>query len=327
MTKVCLRWKEVCPGVHASNSRALIWLLAISLITIGAAVPRSAAQEKEQENLNWPYYGNDPGNMRYQNVDQINPANVSRLKPAWVFHTGVHDKDASMETTPIVLNGVMYLTSGHDDVFAVSARTGSQIWAYHPTDLPPLGKLPLCCARNNRGVAAGQGRLYLARLDATLVALNQSTGQQLWKATVDDWHNGYTMTIPPQYVNGLVIVGVSGGEYFIRGHVDAYNAKTGSLVWRFYTTDPNTFAGDSWKKGGGPVWQNPSFDLGLGMLYFSVGNTGPDINGVPRAGTNLYTTCVVARAHCDRELCARTSRSRITISGITTQRRRRYCSH
>jgi len=99
MTKVCLRWKEVCPGVHGSNSRALIWLLAISLITIGAAVPRSAAQEKEQENLNWPYYGNDPGNMRYQNVDQINPANVSRLKPAWVFHTGVHDKDASMETT------------------------------------------------------------------------------------------------------------------------------------------------------------------------------------------------------------------------------------
>jgi alcohol dehydrogenase (cytochrome c) len=101
----------------------------------------------------------------------------------------------------------------------------------------------LCCARNNRGVAQGQGRLYLARLDATLVALSQSTGQQLWKATVDNWQNGYTMTIPPQYVNGMVIVGVSGGEYFIRGHVDAYNAKTGSLVWRFYTTDPNTFAG------------------------------------------------------------------------------------
>ncbi|PYQ41818.1 MAG: hypothetical protein DMG99_10320 [Acidobacteria bacterium] len=294
MTRVCLIWKELCPGVRRRNSRALIWVLAISLLTIGVAVSRSAAQDNEKENLNWRYYGNDPGNMRYQNVDQINPTNVSRLKPAWVFHTGVHDKDASMETTPIVLNGVMYLTSGDDDVFAVKAGTGTQIWAYHPTDLPPISKLPLCCGHNNRGVAAGGGRLYLARLDATLVALNQSTGQQLWKTTVDDWHNGYTMTIPPQYVNGLVIVGVSGGEYFIRGHVDAYNAKTGSRVWRFYTTDPNTFAGDSWKRGGGPVWQNPSFDLQLGMMYFSVGNTGPDINGVPRAGTNLYTACVVA---------------------------------
>ena len=295
MNVVCPTRKEMrLPGVPGKNSKALLWMAAILLITLTAALPWSAAQQAKPKTLNWPYYGNDPGNMRYQNVDQINPSNVSQLKPAWVFYTGVHDKNASMETTPLVLNGNMYLTSGDDDVFAVNAATGSQIWAYHPTDMPPLSKLPLCCARNNRGVAQGQGRLYLARLDATLVALNQSTGQQLWKTTVDDWHNGYTMTIPPQYVNGLVIVGVSGGEYFIRGHVDAYNATTGSLVWRFYTTDPNTFAGDSWMQGGAPVWQNPSFDLGLGMLYFSVGNAGPDINGVPRAGTNLYTACVVA---------------------------------
>jgi len=286
MREVFFPRKRVClPGVHG-NARILMWVVAILLITAGVAAPRSAAQEHEDTDLNWRYYGNDPGNMRYQNVDQINTSNVSQLKPAWVFHTGVHDKDASMETTPLVLNGVMYLSSGHDDVFAVNAARGTQIWAYHPTDMPPLSQLPLCCARNNRGVAQGQGRLYLARLDATLVALSQETGKQLWKTTVDDWHNGYTMTIPPQYVNGMVIVGVSGGEYFIRGHVDAYNAKTGSLVWRFYTTDPNTFAGDSWKQGGAPVWQNPSFDLGLGMLYFSVGNAGPDINGVPRGLTS-----------------------------------------
>jgi len=168
MRQVCLSGKELGPGAPGNNGRALIWVLAILVITIIAAVPRSAAQQKEQASLNWRYYGNDPGNMRYQNVDQINPSNVSQLKPAWVFHTGVHDKDASMETTPIVLNGVMYLTSGEDDVFAVNAGTGSQIWAYHPTDMPPLSKLPLCCARNNRGVAEGQGRLYLARLDAVL---------------------------------------------------------------------------------------------------------------------------------------------------------------
>lgn len=107
--------------------------------------------------------------MRYQNVDQINTSNVSQLKPAWVFHTRVHDQHASMETTPLVLNGVMYLTSGDDDVFAVNAASGDQIWAYHPADMPPLAQLPLCCGHNNRGVAQGQGRLYLARLDATLV--------------------------------------------------------------------------------------------------------------------------------------------------------------
>ena len=293
MREVSQARKEVClPGVPGQKGRALLWAVSIFLITLCAAAPWSAAQE--DGNLDWRYYGNDPGNMRYQNVDQINTTNVHRLKPAWVFHTGVHDPNASMEVSPIVANGVMYLASGNDDVYAVNAATGSQIWAYHPGDMPPLSALPLCCSHNNKGVALGDQRLYVARLDATLVALSQQSGQQLWKTTVDDWHNGYTMTIPPQFVNGMVIVGVSGGEYFIRGHVDAYDGGTGKLVWRFYTTDPNTFAGDSWKQGGGPVWQNPSFDRELGMLYFSVGNTGPDINGVPRAGLNLYTTCIVA---------------------------------
>lgn len=126
MKEVCLRWKNGCLAA-AKSGRAVMCVTAILVTTLGAAVSRSAAQEHEQKNLNWPYYGNDPANMRYQNVDQINPANVSQLKPAWVFYTGVHDKDASMETTPIVQNGIMYLTSRDDDVFAVNAATGTQI--------------------------------------------------------------------------------------------------------------------------------------------------------------------------------------------------------
>jgi quinohemoprotein ethanol dehydrogenase len=111
---------------------------------------------------------------------------------------------------------------------------------------------------------------------------------------VDDWHNSYTMTIAPKYINGMVIVGTSGGEYLTRGHVDAYDAKTGNHIWRFYTTEPTTWAGNSYLQGGAPVWHNPTFDPKLDLLYVATGNAGPDINGVPRAGVNLYTVAVVA---------------------------------
>lgn len=244
--------------------------------------------------LDWRFYGNDPANTRYQNVDQINPSNAARLEPAWVFHTNNHDPKASLEVSPVVVNGTMYVTDGDDEVFALNAATGTPLWSYHPADMPPLSQIPLCCSRNNRGVAAGGGKLYLGRLDATLVALDAGTGVQLWRTVVDDYTRGYSITMAPQIVGGKVIVGVSGGEYEVRGHVDAYDAATGTLLWRFYTTDPGSYAGDSWKRGGAPVWQTPAFDASLGMLYITTGNTGPDINGEARAGTNLYAVCVVA---------------------------------
>lgn len=274
------------------SGAAIIALAALSLFLTHTAGPLKA--QGSPANVDWPFYGNDAANTRFQGIDQINVSNVAGLKPAWVFHTNLHDPNASMEMSPIVVNGVMYVTDGHDEVFALNAATGEQMWKYHPDDMPPLSQLSLCCSRNNRGVAVGDGRVFLGRLDATLVAIDQQNGAQLWRTVVDDHTKAYSITMAPQLIGGKVIIGVAGGEYMARGHVDAYDAKTGKLIWRFYTTDPNTFANESWKHGGGPVWQTPAFDPGLGMLYVTTGNAGPDINGQFREGTNLFTACIVA---------------------------------
>jgi quinohemoprotein ethanol dehydrogenase len=239
--------------------------------------------------------------MRYQNIDQINTTNVSQLTPAWTFHTGLlSDPNMSMEMTPLVIDGVMYITSGDDDVFAVNPTTGKQIWAYHPaSDMPALNTLSICCNRDNRGAAYGNGMIFDARLDSNLVALNAKTGAVVWKAQVDLSSNGSAMTLAPQYVvptGGVaeVLVGVTGGEYGIRGHLDAYAAATGKLLWRFYTTDPATWAGTSWQHGGAPIWGTPTFDPTLNMVYFSTGNAFPWTWAGNRAGTNLWANSIVA---------------------------------
>jgi quinohemoprotein ethanol dehydrogenase len=274
---------------------------AIALLCCAFSIEPLFAQE-----LDWPYYGNDQGNMRYQDIDQINPTNVSQLKPAWTFHTGVlpsAQPSLTIEMTPLVVDGVMYVTSGIDDVFALNPTTGAQIWRYNPaTDMPALSTLPICCGRDNRGVAYGNGMIFDARLDANLVALNAKTGAVVWKTQVDLSSNGAAMTLAPQYVvasGGVaeVLVGVSGGEYGVRGHLDAYAPATGKLLWRFWTTDPATYAGTSWQHGGAPIWGTPTFDPTLNMVYFSTGNaTGPLNNAyaADRAGTNLYAASIVA---------------------------------
>src|ERR1700688_2332986 len=157
------------------------------------------------QTLNWPYYGADLYNTRFANIDQINPSNVSQLKPVWTFHTGINgagpsDPSMSMEMTPIVVNGVAYVTTGDDDVFALSATTGKQIWAYHPTDMPKISTLPVCCNNDNRGVAYGMGMIFDAPLDANLVALNAKTGAVVWKTQVDLSSNGAGMTLAPLYI-------------------------------------------------------------------------------------------------------------------------------
>jgi quinohemoprotein ethanol dehydrogenase len=268
---------------------------AIALLCCAFSIEPLFAQE-----VDWPYYGNDLSNSRYQNIDQINPANVSELKPAWIFHTGIFDPNMSMEMTPLVINGVMYITTGDDDVFALNPTTGAQIWHYHPTDLPKLSTLPVCCNNDNRGVAYGQGLVFDARLDATLVALNAKTGAVVWKTVVDLPSNGAAMTLAPQFIGASegkvpeVIVGVSGGEYGVRGHLDAYNPATGKLLWRFYTTEPSTWGGDSYLHGGAPIWGTPTFDPTLNMVYFSTGNAFPWLWTAARAGTNLFSSSIVA---------------------------------
>lgn len=241
--------------------------------------------------------------MRYQDVDQIAPANVASLVPVWVFHTGVLDPNSSFEGSPIVVGGTMYVSTGHDDVFALDAATGVEKWAYHPESvMPPLKQISACCGRDNRGVAYTAGKVYIARLDGVLVALDAATGKPVWQATVADYRAGYSLTMAPQVVDGLVVVGISGGEYRARGKVVAYDAGTGRAVWEFDSTLPgNTWAGQSWQKGGGPVWGNPSVDAQLGLVYITTGNASPDLNGYYRAGQNLYTSSIMALdAHSGR---------------------------
>jgi quinohemoprotein ethanol dehydrogenase len=252
------------------------------------------------QTLNWPYYGNDLNNSRYQNIDQINPTNVSQLKQAWTFHTGVlGDPNMSMEMTPIIVNGTMYITTGDDDVFALNPTTGKQIWHYAPTDMVKISTLPVCCNNDNRGVAYGNGMVFDARLDGNLVALNATTGAVAWKTQVDVSTNGAGMTLAPQYITAggtaaEVIVGVTGGEFGVRGHLDAYNPSTGKLLWRFWTTAPATWAGTSWQHGGASIWGTPTYDPSLNMVYFATGNAYPWPWAGNRAGTNLYATSIVA---------------------------------
>src|ERR1700677_4926610 len=252
------------------------------------------------QTLNWPYYGADVYNTRYANIDQINPTNVSQLKPAWTFHTGVFDSNMTMEMTPLVINGVMYITTGDDDVFALNPTTGAQIWHYKPTDMAKISTLPVCCNNDNRGVAYGQGLVFDARLDAKLVALNAKTGAVVWSVVVDTAANGAGMTLAPQFIGASagtipeVLVGVTGGEFAVRGHLDAYSPSTGKLLWRFWTTDPATWAGTSWQHGGAPIWGTPTYDPTLNMVYFSTGNAFPWPYAGNRAGTNLFATSMVA---------------------------------
>jgi quinohemoprotein ethanol dehydrogenase len=281
----------------------LSYACALALL-LGACIVPSFAQA----NMDWRYHGNTLDNERYQDVDQINPNNVAKLKPAWIFHTGVlGDPNMAMEMTPIVVSGVMYVPTGDDDVFALNATTGKQIWAYHPTDMPAPSTLPICCNNDNRGVALADGKVFVARLDAVLVALDAKTGTVVWKTTVDLPSKGASMTIAPQIVDNTVVVGVSGAEFAVRGHVDAYDQSTGKLVWRFWTTEPNSWGGDTYLTGGASVWGNPSYDPELHMLYFATGNAYPwpspcaffgvvpvGCPGNGREGTNLYSTSIVA---------------------------------
>jgi quinohemoprotein ethanol dehydrogenase len=282
--------------VRSTQFSSSMWKCAIALVCCAFSIEPLFAQS-----LDWRYYGQDLYNSRFQNIDQINPTNVSQLKPAWTFHTGVlGDPNMSMEMTPLVVSGVMYITTSDDDVFALNPTTGAQIWHYSPTDMPKISTLPVCCNNDNRGVAYGAGLVFDARLDGKLVALNAKTGAVVWSTVVDTASNGAGMTLAPQYIGASagtipeVLVGVTGGEYAVRGHLDAYNPSTGKLLWRFWTTNPATWAGTTWQHGGAPIWGTPTYDPTLNMVYFSTGNAYPWPYAGNRAGTNLYATSMVA---------------------------------
>ena len=263
---------------------------------------------------NFLHTNGDYNQQRYYPNRQINRTNVGRLHPAWIFQTEVKE---SLETSPIVVNGVMYVTTSFSHVYALDARTGEELWHYKH----PLGPITTyCCGPNNRGVAVYGDNVYLATLDSKLVALDAKTGKPVWQATVADPELGYSETMAPTAVNGKILIGTNGGEYGIRGFVKAYDAKDGKLLWTFNTIPENSVGvwaekdatgrdmhrditaekaklaetGDPYKTLGGGVWQNPSVDLALNRIFFVVGNPSPDLDGSLRPGDNLYTNSLVA---------------------------------
>lgn len=265
----------------------------------------------------WASYGRDYTNQRWSLLAQITAASVGALAPAWQYRTGIRH---SFEASPVVVGGTMFVSTPLNHVVALDARTGAKRWEY----AHPLGKTVACCGPVNRGVAVADGRVFMGTLDARLVALDAATGAPRWAAAVGQPDSGYSITSAPLAVGGLVVTGVSGGEYGVRGYVSAYDAATGRLVWRWHTipapadggwwgpwapTDPfgtplhrdlarehadSARYADAWRHGGGPVWQTPAYDATLGVIVFTVGNPSPDLDGAVRPGDNRYTNSIVA---------------------------------
>jgi PQQ-dependent dehydrogenase (methanol/ethanol family) len=246
----------------------------------------SAADEN-----NWLLHGRTYDNQRYSPLQQITVGNVKSLSLVAVAQTGM---TASFETTPIVVNGVMYITTPVVDkkmkIMALNATTGERYWEVTYN----LGAFLVCCGPVNRGVAVGYGRVYVVTLDDHLLALDASDGHTAFDKSIVDSRYGYSETLAPQIYDGMIVVGSAGGEWALRGFVAAFDAKTGEQRWRWMSTDPKTFSGDSWKSGGGMVWTTPAIDPKLGTVIFSTGNPNPDLDGTKRLGDNLYTDSVVA---------------------------------
>jgi alcohol dehydrogenase (cytochrome c) len=247
-----------------------------------------------QEPKNWLTYSGRYSGWRYSTLNQINTNNVSHLTMQWAFQVG---DLGQFETTPLVVDGVLYGTGQNDRAFAMDARTGRAIWRYQ-RNLPD--KLQPCCGMVNRGFAILGDRLFMATLDAHVIALDTKTGNLLWDVTAADYHKAYTFTVAPLAVKNEVIVGVSGGEYGVRGFVDAYDAATGHRLWRFDTVpgpgEPGheTWTSDSWKTGGAPAWITGSYDPELNLIYWPTGNPSPSNYGGERGGDNLYSNSMLA---------------------------------
>jgi alcohol dehydrogenase (cytochrome c) len=289
--------------MHVSVSRFIYMLAALLTAVVALAqqapVPRLVSQEEIEQGLpvdgsRWLTFGGDYSNQRHSPLTQITPANVDRLVPQWTFQTGELEK---FETTPLLRDNVLYVTGPLNTAWALDARTGRPFWEYR-RELPE--NLTACCGLVNRGFAMLGDKLYMVTLDAHLLAFDSATGRIVWDATLADYSIGYAATIAPIAANGNIIVGVAGGEFGIRGFIDAYDADTGERAWRFYTIpgpgEPGneTWAGDSWRTGGASVWVTGAFDPDLNLLYYGIGNPGPDYHSESRLGDNLYSDSIVA---------------------------------
>jgi len=279
-----------------------------------ATVTQEMLNNAGSDGKNFLATNGDYGQRRFHPAKQINTKNVKDLHVAWIFQTDVRE---SMETSPIVVNGVMYVTTSFDHLYALNAQTGEQLWHYKH-EMGPI--TVYCCGPNNRGAAVYGDKVYLATLDAKLEAIDAKTGKLVWSQQIADPSLGYSETMAPTAVDGKILIGTNGGEYGIRGFVKAYDANDGKLLWTFNTIPENSVGvwatkdatgrdmhrdiaaekaqlaktGDPYKTLGGGVWQNPSVDLATKRIYFVVGNPSPDLDGSLRPGDNLYTDSLVS---------------------------------
>lgn len=268
---------------------------------------------------NWPVFGGTYANQRYASLNQVNRRNVGELVPAWIFQTEVN---GSFSTTPLVIDNVMYLTTPESGVIALNAGTGEELWRFEPE----LGTRLLCCGPENHGVAAWHDKVFVGTLDARLIALDHRSGEVVWEITVAEPGRGHSLTMAPLAADGRIIIGVSGGEFGIRGFLDAYDVEDGDRVWRWYTVPapdeaPNGWWGEwrelgpfgeplnrdivqeiqdsarvpnAWERGGGAVRMTPAYDPESRTLFFGVGHPAPNLDGSVRPGDNLYTSSIVA---------------------------------
>ncbi len=324
--------------MHSFNKRGWMFCWALAALSLGAqaqseiqggggaatgspvpkaiSVPQARLSAAERDAVNNLHSNGSYAQTRYHPASQINTGNVAKLRPAFQFQTEVLE---SMETAPIVVDGVMYITTSYNHVYALDATTGKEFWHYKHKQGPVT---TYCCGPNNRGVAILGDRVYMGTLDAKLVALDAKTGKPVWSTQIADPEEGYSETMAPVAVNGKILIGTNGGEYGIRGFVKAYDANDGKLLWTFHTIPEKGHEGvwavndatgrdmhrdiaaekaqlasqgsDFFKTLGGGVWMAPAVDLETSTAFFVVGNPSPDLYGKERPGDNLYTDSIVA---------------------------------
>jgi quinohemoprotein ethanol dehydrogenase len=296
-------------GVVAAVSMIAVLVVPASIEAQTAPPARPTQQElttARSAGKDWITYGGSVFNQRYSTLTQIDASNVSQLKGAWLTRLGSgRGSKYKFEADPIVIDGIMYIPTGNDDVFALDAKTGRKIWEYN-SDIPQVNDT-VCCGWDNRGVAAGQGLIFSGQLDGSFVAMDQKTGKIAWRTQLEDYKDGYAITGATRYFDGIVFTGMSGGEYGVRGRIYGLDAATGKEIWRFYTVPgPGDIGSDTWPmndpdpvkaniylRGGATVWQAPAIDPDLGMMYFTTGNASP-WEGSLRPGDNLFTASMVA---------------------------------
>ncbi len=269
-------------------------LLMAAVLPLAGQVTYQRILEAGKEPGNWLTYSGNYSAHRFSPLDAINTRNVAGLKSLWVYQVNSLQK---FETTPLVVDGVMYISEPPSHVTALDTRTGRPLWKYRrmlPDDVR------VCCGQVNRGVAALGDLVFVGTVDAHLVALHARTGAVHWDVAVANYKAGYSITVAPLAVKDKILVGVAGGEYGVRGFLDAYDARTGKRAWRFWTVPAEgergheTWDGDSWKTGSATTWVTGAYDPETNLVYWGTGNPGPDWNGDVRGGDNLYSDCLLA---------------------------------